>query len=273
MTRLGYAIGDFVTAGTGGLVGGFGGGGQTAVVRGAGWRLAAVKVAVIFCFLVLLATLVRVQILQSGYFSALAYGNRVRKVAIHAPRGVIFDRNGTALLANVPVYRLKKCSLAGGECESQVVGKTEAITLLGEGLPPGQTLEVASARNYLFGGQTAHLLGYVSQVSKEELAGNAGYILGDVTGRGGVEQEYDGLLRGKNGEELVEVNASGVVVRTLDTVEPTPGTDLRLTIDLGLQQTAYNLIAKDKAAVVVSDPNNGQILALASSPSPRSKIS
>lgn len=263
---LGHSLSDFVSEGRARRVGG-----PSAALGaspyGLGWRVAAIRVLVVVIFLALFAGLARVQIFQGQYFRALADGNRVRDIPIHAARGIVYDRNGKALLANLPIYRLKTCDVHDQNCTSDVLGKGEAISLMGKGLPPGQTLEVASTRNYIYGPATAHLLGYVSEISAAELSQNSGYLLGDVVGRGGVEEEYEQKLRGQNGQEVVEVDAAGRQLRTLASAPPKPGEDLTLTVDAGLQKVVYNQIAGKVGAVVATNPNTGEVLAVASSPS------
>ncbi len=259
--KLGHALGDSVFEGKSRRIGRDG----SLVTSGQGWRLSVIKVVVVFLFLALLAGLARVQLFEGSYYRALADGNRVRQIPIHAPRGIIYDRNGVPLVANLPSFRLRSCD-GQGKCTSESISKVEAIADQADGLAANQTLEVDSARSYLYGKTLAHLLGYVSQASAAELTSDNSLILGDVAGRGGVEQQYDRELRGNNGAEVVEVDANGKVLRTLSTVAPQAGQDLTLSIDLALQQIASEQILGKKAAVVATDPNTGSVLALASSP-------
>ncbi|MBI4099485.1 hypothetical protein HY440_00605 [Candidatus Microgenomates bacterium] len=207
-------------------------------------RNSFLQVFLIGCFLLLGAALFRTQIFQGGYFRSLSDGNRIREVVIHAPRGIIFDRSGVPLVANLPAFRL-----AG-----KTISKEEAIGLEAKGELP----EVDVTRSYLFGEKVAHLIGYVSETESSS---------GDKVGHGGVEEEYEAKLRGKDGKELVEVDAVGKRLRTVSTIAPIPGENLTLSIDASLQKVAYEQIAGKAAAVVATDPNTGAILALASSPS------
>ena len=212
------------------------------------------RVGLVAVFLILLAALMRGQIFQGSYFRALSDGNRVRKVPIHAPRGIIYDRNGTALVSNLPSYRLKNCRPTG-QCEISVISKAQAIELQAKGLDDNQTLELDSTRNYIYGPATAHLLGYT------------GYLGDIVVGRGGLEEQYERTLSGRDGEEVIEVDALGNKLRTLATVLPESGKDLNTNIDIAVQKTAYESIREVIGAVVVTEPNTGAVLALASSPS------
>lgn len=234
---------------------------------GNGFRFGFLRVVLVGLFLVLFATLARLQIIEGQYYRALANGNRIREVILHSPRGVVFDRHNEPLLVNIPAFRLKSCNETGTECESSVISKDQAIEIEARGLAKGQSLEVDAVRQYLFGPVMGHLLGYVSEVTKEELGGPKKYLLGDRIGRGGVEQQFQDSLRGKDGKKLVEVDAMGKGEKTVSVIEPTPGKNLTLAIDLGVQKTAYEAIKNVTGAVVASDPRTGEVIALVSSPS------
>lgn len=217
-------------------------------------------------FLFLLAGLFRIQIFQGAYFRDLADNNRIAKIPIHAPRGIIYDRNGESLVSNLPSYRLKRCTL-DHKCNVSLLSKPQAIEIQSKGLTEGQSLELDSTRNYPHGLATAHLLGYVSEVSSKDIETKNGYFPGDVIGRGGLEQEYEQILKGRDGEEIAEVDALGKKVRVLATVNPVPGKDVNTSIDIRLQKLAFEQIKQIRGAVMVSDPATGQIIVLASSPS------
>jgi len=108
------------------------------------------------------------------------------------------------------------------------------------------------SREYLYGPVLAHLLGYVDK---------------DYIARSGLEKEYDELLKGKDGGDLIEVDSQGKKIRQIGHQEPVPGENLYLTVDLDLQKKAWEALGHQKGAVVVSRPDNGEILALVSKPS------
>lgn len=227
-------------------------------------RTAIARLLVLAVFLFLLTALVRIQIFQGDYFRTLSEGNRVREIPIPAARGIIYDRNGTALVTNLPAYRLQNCN--SGKCVSSVISKDQAIDLQTHGALPNEFLTVGTYRNYPYGEMTAHLLGYVSEVTEEEMT-KFHYPLGDYIGRVGLEEQYDGILRGTPGKELVEVDALGKELRVISRIPAKDGENLQTGIDLNLQKIAYGQIKNKKSAVVVTDPRNGQVLALVSSPS------
>ncbi|MFC1482990.1 penicillin-binding protein 2 [Candidatus Margulisiibacteriota bacterium] len=125
-------------------------------------------------------------------------------------------------------------------------------------------------RYYPYKNMCAHVLGYVGKISKEEWKkkqkGKEGYILGDVIGKLGIEESYDNFIRGINGGRQIEVDAHGTSIRTMKSVNPIPGNNIYLTIDVDMQKTARELIGKEKGSVVVMDVKNGEVLALVSKP-------
>ncbi len=154
---------------------------------------------------------------------------------------------------------------------------------------PGVSVQTVTQRTYPQGGSTAtHLLGYLGNISQSYLAAhpNQGYTQGSQVGVSGIEAQYEPYLRGVDGRQALSVDAQGTVVGTLSTTAPKVGDTVVLNIDTGLQQVAEaalaNQIAVDRktpdvanggilpkapnGAVIVMDPQNGQVLALASYP-------
>jgi len=135
--------------------------------------------------------------------------------------------------------------------------------ILGRNVPEG--------REYVYGEAMSHLLGYVGEISEEELerceeGDKCEFGLGDVVGKMGIEKQYDKRLRGEDGGVLVEHDAEGEVLREIGRREPVTGESLRLTLDSGLQRKAYELMDKRRGALVASEAKTGEILALVSSP-------
>lgn len=152
---------------------------------------------------------------------------------------------------------------------------------------PGVSYQLTTQRAYPEGTTAAQVLGYVGQISQSQLKALAskGYQPGNSIGKAGVELSFENYLRGKPGVSKLEVNASGQVVGTLSKKAPVPGDNLQLSIDLNLQKVADNALAGEikklsgtynsyfskyypqlTGAVVVENPNNGQILAMSSYP-------
>lgn len=132
---------------------------------------------------------------------------------------------------------------------------------------PGVEILPMPQRFYPQGSSSRHLLGYVGQsdATKQETV-NWNYRLPDVHGRGGIEQFYDALLSGKSGEEALLVDSRVYTRERWIRSEAQTGGDLTLTLDSVLQRTAEQALAGRAGAVVALNPNNGDILALASAP-------
>ncbi len=234
-----------------------------------GFRQRGLLMPLLLLFLVgiLLYKLTTLQIFQGVYFKKLADSNRIRTFIIHAPRGIIFDRNGTPLVYNIPGFRevIKDSSSSTGT-KTVLLSKDEALSLLAKGQ---QNLEIDSLRQYPYKDALAHVLGYIGQISKDELSlpQYSNYLGNDLIGKTGIEKEYEQLLRGTDGKQLIEVDAMGRLVRSLGQTDPIPGEDIILTIDAKLQQAAYTASENiKKGAVIVSKPD-GEILAMVSKPS------
>jgi penicillin-binding protein 2 len=212
-----------------------------------------------FLFFILFSRLFFLQIISGSYYKYLSDTNRIKAVIIHAPRGVVFDRNGIPLTFNLPGFR----ELINGK--TVLLSKTQALAKIAGG---NQNLEVDSLRNYPKRQAFAHVLGYIGQISPEEIKSPefAGYRPGDLVGKMGLEQEYEALLKGVDGRQLYEVDAMGRPVRKLGQDDPISGQNIVTTLDQKLQLAAVSAI-KDikKGAVVVSSPK-GEILALVSKP-------
>lgn len=137
---------------------------------------------------------------------------------------------------------------------------------------PELRTEIRPQRFYPLGKTLAHVLGYVGEISPKQLE-NPEYKdlkAGDVIGKGGLEQYYDRYLRGRDGYRRVIVDSRGQIQSELETVQPQAGQDLVTTIDLDLQNAAEAQLAASvtrRGTIAVMDPNNGEMLAMASAPS------
>lgn len=200
------------------------------------------------------------QIIQGSYYHQLSDSNRIRSIPIHAPRGVIFDRNGNPLVINSPGYR----ETVNGK--TKLITTTDAVKLLANG---DTHLEIDSLRMYPCKEACAHVVGYVGQITAQEIRDPVfeSYSATDIVGKMGAEQYYEPFLKGIDGAKLIEVDATGKTLRTLGQTDPTPGKNITLTIDESMQKTVAQAMKNiRKGAVIVSKPD-GEILALYSSPS------
>ncbi|HOZ80835.1 MAG TPA: penicillin-binding transpeptidase domain-containing protein [Candidatus Woesebacteria bacterium] len=218
-----------------------------------------INLGVIASFLFLLAVGIRLAIIRHGFYSSLARDNKVAEIKIPAARGQILDRKGRVVVESEYQYF--------EENEDKVASKSGKYK--GDEFE-GKTARVELKRKYLYGETMGLVTGYVGRVSENDLKSDrCGRKLDgfDVVGRMGVEESLDCLLRGTEGKRLVEVDAKGKYVRELGRQEPVAGQNLELSIDAFWQEKIYQMIKDKKAAVVMSRPDSGKIIALVSSPS------
>lgn len=242
------------------------------------WWVGAGRVlmfATVLCvgFFILAWRLFDLTVINGRQYRQLSDSNRTRSLTRHAPRGLLLDRTGKPLVENVPHYRLIKPCQDGGvsDCISFLSVEEGDRLLHGGGLPAGEYVEVDYLRRYLYGDALAHVVGYIGELSAEELASDfyktRNYGLGDRVGRMGAEEVYNERLRGRDGRELVEINASGKILRTLGRVEELAGENIYLSLDAGLSRAAAQAFPPGKkGAVIVAKPSTGEILAMYSSP-------
>ncbi len=226
-------------------------------------------------FFLLFLRLFHLQVIHGKENRELADSNRIQIKIIHAPRGVIYDRNGQILAQNEPAFRIVDPT-ASSSAQKVTITRDEALNLETSSDPRASHLEIDSIRAYPYKEKTAHVLGYVGEITEDELkeVNFKNYRLGDKIGRGGIEQIYEKTLRGTDGGEVIEVDAEGNKIRTLNKIDAIPGQNIYLTIDVALQEFAYKTledgIKKNNAccgALIAQDPNSGEILALSSYPS------
>lgn len=239
------------------------------------WVKALIATVLIGIFALLLIRVFHLQVARGKENLELADSNRIQVKTIHAPRGVIYDRNGKILAANAPGFRVINATSSGNQ-KAGYITREEALAWEANNDPRLVNLEIDSLRTYAFNEKTSHILGYLTEITgdelKEEKYGN--FKIGDKIGRSGVEEAYEKTLKGVDGGEIIEVDASGKKLRTIREKPATPGQNLVLTIDIDLQlQTFEKLTEAVKktgsccGAAVVTDPKSGEILALVSLPS------
>ena len=272
-------------------------------------RLRFVQALVVVMLGVLGVRLYVLQVVRGERYAEIAENQRRRHLPIPAPRGVIFDREGRVIVDSRPIYNVilsredvkdKPLTsliqpLAEGltidadilkERFDQVTPAFESILVKQDANPndiawveahnlefPELRVEQQPQRRYPADGMLAHVLGYVGEISPEQLKQQSfkdkGFKPGDIIGQSGIEQIYDDYLRGRDGYREVVVDSRGRIQDEIETVAPTPGRDLVTTIDLDLQRSAEEQLATSvnkRGVIVAMDPNNGEILALASYP-------
>jgi len=273
------------------------------------WRLVPIYIMLSIFLILLVSRAFKLQVIDGANFLSRSEGNHVQVQINHAPRGVIYDRNGKVLVRNKPGYRLavRKIDLPENwekeveklapllnlkteELVSQIKeSKTDSVTLSSDVSNdqvislksskeefPWLDVELNPKREYLYGPAVGALIGYTGEVSEEDLKDTSStpYSPGDQIGKAGVEAQFEKELRGANGYSLVKVDSKGKKLGDLFETKPVSGNDITLSIDIDLQNFAYQTLSEiiankggEGAALVVQDPNSGEVLALVSAPS------
>jgi len=268
--------------------------------------------AVLLCFtliLVVLNNLYSLQVEQFEDYQIRADGNRIKVIPVAPNRGIIYDRNGTIIAENRPVFNLEvsleqvedldtlldelqqlleltPADIARFERNRKRQRRFHPVTLIAnmdedmmalfsaqQHRFDGVAVEASLARYYPYGSALTHVLGYVSKINARDLnliaswGAQSNYAASKNIGKQGVERYYEERLHGKVGYAQLEVDSKGRTLRILEQTPPQPGEDLILNIDIELQLYVQSLLADKKGSVVVSDPSDGGILAMYSSPS------
>jgi penicillin-binding protein 2 len=268
-------------------------------------KLAVVQYGILAMMLALSAQLWRLQILGAENFRQLAEQNRIRKEPIMAARGKLFDRDGRLLVDNYPSVScfLVREQAKNADADLPLIAQGMHLDLdalratlyhyrnspqyqpipIKQDITADEQAFVEAHRNelpeletigedrrlYPRDGFASHLIGYVGEVSEEDLNNPRfqWYEPGDVVGKAGIEETYDQLLRGQDGSRDVVVDSHGREVGYLRTQHAKAGQDLKLTVDIDIQRAAELALGENNGAVIAMDPRNGEILALVSHPS------
>ena len=263
-------------------------------------RVLALAAITAVAFVGLLGQLWYLQVLEGGRLQELSDKNRIRVRPVAAPRGILFDRNGLALVDNRPAFTLSlipremedrdtvlallsvllKIPLAElTETLDRVPADSMRAVRVRRGLSledvtkveerklelPGVLVEVEPQRVYPTSTFAAHLLGFVREVSDEQMK-QGRYRRGDMIGQSGLERVLDEYLRGRDGGERLEVDALGRPVQVMKREEAYPGAQVVTTVDRRIQEAAERAMADRAGAVIVMDPRDGDVLAMTSSP-------
>ncbi len=260
---------------------------------------------VAFFLLLLVSRYAYLQIISYEEFHTASDKNRIRLQPLAPARGYIYDRNGVLLADNYPVFSatlsradvediddtlrrltpilsLTEEDIKGFQSRIKASRKTERVAiklnLTEQDIArfseikyqfPGVKIETQMTRYYPHGELFAHVIGYVGRINDKELKtiDKDAYAGTNLIGKIGVEKSYEDLLHGVPGNESVEADAFGNVLRHLGRKDPIRGNDLFLSLDYGLQVVASQQLAGRRGAIVAMNPNTGEILALVSSPS------
>ena len=282
-------------------------------------RVGILGILAVAIFAVLFFRLWSLQALQGERYLRAAQGNQLRTIRLEAPRGTIVDRHGKVIVGNAPGtavklwvgdlpqegrYRLvehlaRVLEVPTGrlavEVNEQLVDPLTPITVKTRVTEeqvaylyehqeefPGVQIQQTYLRSYPYGSVAAQILGYVGEISPEELKAKAkqGYLLGDKLGKTGVESEFDRYLRGEAGLAQIRVDSMGRPQSPLQLQrDARPGRAVRLTIDIAVQRAAERALRlgietahanksynANGGAIVALDPRDGAVLAMASYP-------
>ncbi|MBK1734026.1 penicillin-binding protein 2 [Halorhodospira abdelmalekii] len=254
---------------------------------------------------ILLAQMVRLQVVEHQHYATLSHENRVKVAPVPPTRGLIYDRNGRILAENRPSYQLVITPERVPDLDATLAALRQVVAISDsqlerfqqqlqrsrhfEEIPlrtqldesevarlavhrhrfPGIEVNARLVRHYPEGTYSSHVVGHVGHITREEQRriDRAAYRGTQHIGKSGIELAFEALLHGKVGYERVETNALGRVLRTLERHPPQPGHDLILTLDSRLQRVAERALGDSRGAVVAIEPASGAILAMANRPS------
>jgi penicillin-binding protein 2 len=261
-------------------------------------------VGVVVTFATLAISFWFLQIVQHSRFEEMAENNHQRTLALRAPRGVLFDRNGRVLVENRHSFNISIVREHTGDLDRTVrllaevagldVAQVSQVVERHRGEPsyrpivviedaslaqvaaitarrldfelPDVVVEEVPTRQYPADALAAHVFGYVGEANDSQVGD--GVSTGSIVGQSGIERVYNKLLMGEDGARRVVVNSVGREIRTLDEVPPVEGRRVQLTIDYDLQKAAEEgfKFAGFNGSALIMDPNNGEVLSLVSLP-------
>ena len=267
-------------------------------------RIVAAFIAIIVLSSGLVVRLVYLQIVGHEHYSSLAKDNSIKIVPLVPTRGMIYDRHGKVLAENTPSYslelipeqisdmddtlsRLQKLLAIPDEKIDQyqklrkrqkrfastpllLSMNDEELATFAVARPyfPGVDIHKQLVRHYPYSDLAAHVIGYVGRINEAELKELplAEYRGSTHIGKLGVESAYENELHGKTGYAEIETNVQARLLNTLNEVNPDPGANLYLSLDIDLQKTAYDALEGFNGAVVAIDIKTGGVLVFVSRP-------
>ena len=268
------------------------------------FRVYSAAVMIILLVMVLVGRLFYLQVIQHDHFITLSQSNRVKILPIPPIRGLVFSRDNILVADNQPSHTLELISEQVDNLGETIERLSMSIDIdeksiyrfneLRQGkrrfdsIPlkfklsesevarfsverhkfPGVEVIARPYRYYPGKSRLVHVLGYVGRIDEKELQeiDESDYLGTSHIGKLGVEKAYEDSLHGSAGYQKVEVNARGRIIRVLERTAPEPGQNIHLTIDHSLQTVASDIMSGKRGSIVAIDPENGDILALVSSP-------
>lgn len=267
--------------------------------RTLGW----LALVVLGLFGILFLRLWSLQLVEGDELRQRSEHNRIRLQDLPPWRGMIMDRSGEVLVSNRPSFdlvailedvtdfpllaqrlgsllhldsrqilaQLESAQHSGFHqvrLKGDLAWREMALVETFKAELPGVSIMITPKREYKHSGLACHLLGYLGEISDQQLKSGRfpKYKMGDYLGKQGIELAWEDFLRGQRGYRRIEVDAYGRELGQLDQNLSSPGANVFLTLDLKLQQEAEACLADKSGAIVALDPQTGKILALASAP-------
>ncbi len=262
------------------------------------------QVVIAGVFLLLLGRVIYLQIFQYDIYSPISERNSLRQQIVNPARGLILDRNGNIIVGNEPSFSITITPLNFDPASLPLLAELthtdqqelETLVLQARSYSrhresrllrdvdfrvfsniqenlwrlPGINHQVEGKRSYPSGSRFSHALGYMAEVSRNEISASSHYRMGDLIGRSGLERVYENNLRGSKGTEFISVNAYGRSLGSFNNgdldVNPSRGTNIHTTLDTELQRVTEELLEGKVGGAVALNPRTGGILAIASAP-------
>jgi len=267
-------------------------------------RLLISAIITIILLAVIITRLIFLQVLDHEHYTTLSEKNRLNILPIAPIRGLIYDRNGVLLAQNLPSFTLQIVPEHTKDLEETLKETRKLIAISDdeikqfksllrkkrrfEGIPlrfrlndierakiavnqdrlPGVEIAAHLARDYPQGQLASHAIGYVGRINEQELRklNAARYSATRYIGKVGVERSYEDFLHGEVGSIRVETNSQGRVMNSETELDPEPGKDLYMTLDIKVQAIAEKALGDNNGAVVAIDPRTGEVIAFVSMP-------
>lgn len=269
-------------------------------------RAAFCAVATLILVIAIIGRLIYLQVVNYEHYTTLSQSNRIHLLPIAPNRGLIYDREGVVLAQNFPTFgiqitpervqnmeetlarlgqvvelseldiqRFKKLMRRGKAYQAtpirfRLTDEEVARFALDRYLFPGVELVAPLTRHYPQGELAAHVVGYVGRIDEQEqqnLVDESNYEGTNHIGKSGIEKQYEDVLHGFVGNQEVETNAQGRMIRVLDRNAAQPGTNLHLNLSARVQQVATEAFGENDGALVAIDPQTGGVIAMVSRPS------
>lgn len=267
-------------------------------------RIVAAFIVIILLTSGLIIRLIYLQIVGHEHYSSLAKDNSIKIVPLIPTRGIIYDRRGKILAENTPSYSLELIPEKIIDLNDTLIRLQKLLNIPDEKIElyqklrkrqkrftstplllnmtneelakfavarpffPGVDIQTRLVRHYPYSDLAAHVIGYVGRINETELKELpiAEYRGSTHIGKLGIESSYETQLHGKTGYAEIETNVQARLLNTLKEVNPDPGANLYLTLDIDLQKTAYDALGTFNGAVVAIDIKTGGVLVFASRP-------